>query len=66
MKSDLIFVFQVFQIWLGLHTVVMISINLSQEMLAISVFTALKSSFKYRRKHILRSLRLYGDQALQC
>ena len=27
--------------------------------------TALKSSLKHRRKHVLRLLRLYGDQALK-
>ena len=26
----------------------------------------LKSSLKHRRKHVLRSLQLYGDQALAC
>ena len=40
------------------------TIDLSQEILAIDVLTALKSSLKHRRKHILRLLRLYGDQAL--
>ena len=43
--------------------VMMMSIVLSQEILAIDVFRALKSSLKHRRKHILRSLRLYRDQA---
>ena len=43
----------------------MASIDLSQEILASDVFRALKSSLKYCLKHILRSLRLYGDQALQ-
>ena len=39
-------------------------IDLSQdEIHAINVFTALKSSLKHRCKHILRSLGLYGDQA---
>ena len=39
--------------------------DLSQEILAIDVLTAFKSSSKHRRKHILRLLRLYGDQALR-
>ena len=42
----------------------MISTDLSQEKLTISVLTVLKSSLEHGRKHILRSLRLYGDQAL--
>ena len=48
------------------HIVVMItSIDLSQEMFAISMLTALKFSLKHRRKHVLQWLRLYGDQALR-
>ena len=50
----------------GLHIVVMIrcnSIHISQEILAIDVLTALKSSLEQRRKHVLGFLRLYGDQA---
>ena len=42
----------------------MISIDLSQEMLAVDVFTALQFSLEHRRKDILRSLRPCGDQAL--
>ena len=38
--------------------------HISQEILAIDVLTALKSSSKHRRKHFLRLLRPYGDQAL--
>ena len=50
---------------LGVHIVVMITdFDLSQEILAIHVFTDLKSSSKYRRKRTQRLLRLYGDQAL--
>ena len=57
-------VYQAFEIWLGLHILaVMISIDASQEIFAINVLTALKSSLGHRRKHILRSLRPYGDQA---
>ena len=40
------------------------SIDFSQETLAVDVLTALKSFVEHRRKHILRSLRLYGDKAL--
>ena len=40
-----------------------ISIDLSKDIHAMDVFTALKSSLKHRRKHILRSLRLYRGQA---
>ena len=36
----------------------------AQEIFAIDVLTALKSSLEQRRKHVLRLLRLYGDQAL--
>ena len=49
---------------LGLHVVVMIvNIDLSQEIFAIGMLRALKSSLKHRRKHVLRPLQLYGDQA---
>ena len=45
--------------------VVMITgIDLSQEIFAIDLLRILKSSLKHRRKHVLRSLQLYGDQAL--
>ena len=44
--------------------VVMIAgIHISQEIFPINVFKALKSSLEHRRKHVLRLLRLYGDQA---
>ena len=45
--------------------VVMIAgIHISQEeIFAIRVLTALKSSLEQLRKHVLRLLRLYGDQA---
>ena len=39
------------------------SIDLSPEIFVIDIMTALRSSLKHRRKHVLRSLRLYGDQA---
>ena len=38
-------------------------INISQEIFANYVLTVLKSFLKHRRKHVLRLLRLYGDQA---
>ena len=41
-----------------------VSIDLSQEIFAIGMLRALKSSLKRRRKHVLRPLQLYGDQAL--
>ena len=44
--------------------VMVVGIHISQETFAIDVLTALKSSLKERRKHVLRWLRLYGDQAL--
>ena len=39
------------------------SIHISQEIFAIDVLTALKSSLEQGRKHVLGLLRLYGDQA---
>ena len=44
------------------------SIHISQEVFAIDVLTALKSSLEQRRKHVLGLLPLYGDraQADQC
>ena len=45
--------------------VVMIAgIHISQELFAVDMLTALKSSLKHDRKHVLRLLQLYGDQAL--
>ena len=41
-----------------------VNINLSQEIFAIDMLRALKSSLKHRRKRALRPLQLYGDQAL--
>ena len=41
----------------------MAGIHISQEIFAIDVLTALKSSLEQHRKHVLRSLQLYGDQA---
>ena len=43
--------------------VMIVSIDLSQETFAIDMLRALKSSLKHRRKHVLRPLQLYGDQA---
>ena len=44
--------------------VIMITgIDLSQEIFAIDMLRILKSSLKYRRKHVLDSLQRYGDQA---
>ena len=40
-------------------------IDLSQEIFVIDMLRALKSSLEHRRKHVLRSLQLYGDQALE-
>ena len=42
-----------------------ISIDVSQEIFAINVLRILKSSLKHRRKHVLRPIKLYGDQALE-
>ena len=39
-------------------------IDLSREIFAIKVLRTLKFSLKHRRKHVLRFLQLYGDQAL--
>ena len=53
-----------FELWFGLYVVVMIvNIDLSQEIFAIDMSRALKSSLKRRRKNVLRHLQLYGDQA---
>ena len=49
----------------GLRIVVMIAgIHISQEIFAIDILIALKPSLEHDRKHVLRLLRLYGDQAL--
>ena len=59
-------VFQAVQLWLGLHVVVIIvNIDLSQEIFEIDMLRSLKSSSKHHRKHVLRPLQLYGDQALE-
>ena len=51
---------------LGLHIAARItSIDLSQGIFALNMLTALESSLKHHCKHILRWLRLYGDQALE-
>ena len=38
------------------------SIDVSQEIFAMNILKSFKSSLKYRRKHVLRHLQLYGDQ----
>ena len=40
-------------------------ILISQEIFVINMLTALKPSSEHDRKHVLRLLRLYGDQALE-
>ena len=56
-------VFQAFHVSLGIHTVIMIpSIHISKEIFAIDVLTALKPSLEHCRLHVLRCLRLYGDE----
>ena len=40
------------------------SFDISQEIFSMDILAALKSSLKHRRKHVLRSFQLYGDQAL--
>ena len=44
--------------------VMIVNVDLSQETFAIDMSRALKSSLMHRRKHVLRPLQLYGDQAL--
>ena len=45
---------------------VMITSNdLSQETHATDMLTAIRSSLNHSRRHALRLLRLYGDQALE-
>ena len=39
------------------------SFDISQEIFLIDMLKALKSSLKHRRKHVLRSFRLYGNHA---
>ena len=39
-------------------------IHISPEIFANDILTALKSSLEHDRKHVLRLLQLYGDQAL--
>ena len=41
-----------------------VGIYILQEIFAIDVLIALKFSLEYHRKHVLRLLQLYGDQAL--
>ena len=41
-----------------------VNFDLSQEIFAVDMLRASKSSLKHRRKHVLRPLQLYGDQAL--
>ena len=45
--------------------VMIIGIDLSQEIFAVDVLRIFKTSLKHRRKHVLRSLQLYGDQAFK-
>ena len=48
-----------------LYIVVMVtSFDISQEIFSSDMLTALKSSLKHRRKHVLRSFRQHRDQAL--
>ena len=57
-------VFEAFQVCLGLLMAVMIArIHISQKLFAIDMLAALKSSLEHHRKHVLRLLQLYGDQA---
>ena len=57
-------VFQAIQIWLGLHIIAMITnIDVSQEIFTMYILKALKSFLKHHRKHVLRLLQLYGNQA---
>ena len=54
--------FKLSQVYLGIHMVVMMAgIHISQEIFAIDVLRALKSTLEQRRKHVLRLLQLYGD-----
>ena len=56
--------FYAFHVCLGLHIVVIIaSIHILQEIFAIDMLTVSKPSLEHDRKHVLRLLRLYGDQA---
>ena len=41
------------------------SIDVSKEMFSMDMLKALKSSLKHHRKHALRPLQQYGDQALR-
>ena len=43
--------------------VMIVNIDLSQEIFAIDMLRALKSSLKHRRKPVLQPLQPYGDQA---
>ena len=57
-------IFGTVQVWLSRYIDVMVaSIDLSLKIFAIDILTTLKSSLKHRRKHALRSLRLFGDKA---
>ena len=42
-----------------------VGFHISQQILAIDLLTALKSSLEQRREHVLQLLRLYEDQALK-
>ena len=53
-------ILKLFHVWFGLHIVVIIESNkLSQEILSIDIFTAIKSPSNHSCKHFLRSLQLY-------
>ena len=53
-----------FYLCLGLNIVVMIpGINILQEIFAIDMLTAVKSSSEHDPKHVLRLLRLYRDRS---
>ena len=41
-----------------------LSIDLSQELLAIDMLTDLKSCLEHNRKYVLRSLQLYGENLI--
>ena len=53
--------FLAFHVACSSHVVMIAGINISQEIFAVDVLTALKSSLKHRRKHVLRLLQLYGE-----
>ena len=57
-------IFKAFKVCLSLHIVVSdCSVHISQEIFTNDILTALKPSLEHDSKHVLRLLRLYGDQA---